>query len=108
MTDGAVNPAVYVLAPMALLAAPLFEEAVFRGLYFRRLLAGVGAVPAFVASSIAFAAIHGNPTGVPIYLLQGVIFAGVYRYTGRLSAAVAVHFLNNLITLVLLLSGAGN
>ena len=72
-----------------------------------RLLAKVGAAPAFVASSIAFAAIHGNPSGVPVYLLQAVIFGGVYRYTGRISAAIAVHFLNNAITLAVLVSGLG-
>jgi membrane protease YdiL (CAAX protease family) len=106
--DGAINPAVFILAPMAVLAAPLFEELLFRRLYFRRLLAKVGAVPAFVASSIAFAAIHGNPSGVPVYLLQAVIFGGVYRYTGRISAAIAVHFLNNAITLAVLVSGLGS
>lgn len=105
--NGAMNPAIYALAPVALLAAPLLEEILFRRLYFRRLLVAVGAVPAFVASAAAFAAIHGNPTGVPIYLLQALIFGGVYRYTGRLSAAIAVHFLNNLITLAMLISGAG-
>ena len=104
---GSINPAVFILAPMAVLAAPLFEELLFRGLYFRRLLGKVGALPAFVASSIAFAAIHGNPSGVPVYLLQAVIFGGVYRYTGRISAAIAVHFLNNAITLAVLVSGLG-
>lgn len=106
--DGAINPALYMLAPMALVAAPLLEEFVFRGLYFRRLLGKVGLVPALVSSAVAFAAIHGNASGLPVYLLQAVIFAGVYRYTGRLSSAIAVHFLNNFITLAALASGIAN
>jgi membrane protease YdiL (CAAX protease family) len=106
--DGSINPALYTLAPMALIAAPLLEEFVFRGLYFRRLLGKVGLVPALVSSAVAFAGIHGNASGLPVYLLQAVIFAGVYRYTGRLSAAIGVHFLNNLITLAVLASGIAN
>ena len=51
-----------------------------------------------------FAAFHGNIHGFAVYLWLGLVFAGVYAATGRLSCAIAVHFGNNAITLLTLLS----
>ncbi len=100
--DGGINPAVFVLAPVAGLAAPLAEEWLFRGWYFRRLARRGPLWMAYAASALMFAAIHGNVHGIPIYLLQACVFAFAYARSGRLWAAVGVHFINNAVTLALL------
>jgi len=102
--SGGLSDEAYFLIPAAVIGAPIAEELVFRGLLFRRLALTVPSWLAYAASALAFAAIHGNPSGLPIYILQGLLFAAVYAKTGRLSAAIAVHFLNNLITVALALS----
>jgi membrane protease YdiL (CAAX protease family) len=52
-----------------------------------------------VTSALLFAAIHLNLQGFVVYAWLGLVFARVYVVTGRLGAAVAVHFGNNAITL---------
>lgn len=104
--DGEINPAVFMLAPVAVLAAPLFEEWLFRGWFFRRvLLRTQQRAVAYIGSAGVFAAIHGNVHGLPIYILQGLLFAYAYERTGRLWAAVGVHFINNAVTMLVLVFG---
>ncbi len=90
------------LALSAIVAAPLAEEWLFRGLFFRRLHAAGSLSAAFTLSAVLFALIHGNPAGFLIYAWLGVVFARVYLRTGRLWTAVAVHMTNNLVTLAIL------
>ncbi len=90
------------LALSAIVAAPLAEEWLFRGLFFRRLLAVGSPAAAFTLSAILFALIHGNPAGFLIYVWLGVVFARVFLRTGRLWTAVAVHVTNNLVTMAFL------
>ena len=88
----------------ALLLAPLGEELFFRGLVFRRVAHRAGMWPGLVTSALLFAVFHGNIHGLVIYLWLGLVFAGVYVATGRLSCAIAVHFGNNAITLIALMT----
>ncbi|MEZ4385273.1 MAG: CPBP family intramembrane glutamic endopeptidase [Nannocystaceae bacterium] len=101
-----LRPELMLLGVSALLAAPVAEELLLRGVFFRRLWHQIGPEAAYLASAIAFAAIHGNPKGVLVYLWLGLVFARAYARTGRLSCAIATHFGNNAITLaILVLSG---
>jgi membrane protease YdiL (CAAX protease family) len=97
------GPEVAVLAVSALALAPLGEELLFRRQLFRRLQARVGPGPALLASALLFAAVHMNLQGLVVYAWLGLVFARVYAVTGRLGAAVAVHFGNNAVTLAFLL-----
>lgn len=101
-----LNPALIVLAVGALLLAPLTEEFVFRHMLFRRLLHRAGPTHAYFTSALLFALIHYNPQGLVIYVWLGIVFADAYRRTGRFWVPVGVHFINNVITLAILLSGA--
>lgn len=101
-----LRPELVLLAVSALIAAPIAEELLLRGVFFRRLWHRLGPEAAYLASAIAFAAIHGNPKGVLVYLWLGLIFARAYAKTGRIGCAIATHFGNNAITLaILVLSG---
>lgn len=92
----------WALAISAVVFAPLAEEALFRGLLFRRLYTRAGATAAFVLSSLCFAAIHSNLAGFVIYMWLGLVFAETLRRTGRLWTAVLVHMGNNAFALSLL------
>ncbi|WP_434418609.1 lysostaphin resistance A-like protein [Nannocystis pusilla] len=98
------GPALSSLVFSALVLAPLGEELFFRGLLFRRVAHRAGMWPALVTSALLFAAFHGNIHGLVIYFWLGLVFAGAYVATGRLACAVAVHFGNNAITLIALLT----
>lgn len=95
-----------LLAASALIAAPIAEELLLRGLFFRRLALLADARVAYAASALAFAAIHGNWTGLLVYVWLGLCFAHAYARTGRLSCAILTHAGNNAITLGLLLQGS--
>lgn len=104
------GPALASLVFSALALAPLGEELFFRGLVFRRIALRAGLWPGFVASALLFAVFHGNIHGLVVYFWLGLVFGGAYVATGRLSCAIAVHFGNNAITLLTLLTdrpGAG-
>ena len=98
------GPALSSLMFSALVLAPLGEELFFRGLLFRRLARSAGLWPALVTSALLFAVFHGNIRGFVIYMWLGLVFAGAYAATGRLTCAIAVHFGNNAITLATLLT----
>lgn len=98
------GPALASLTLSALVLAPIGEEWFFRGLLFARIARGAGPVAAYATSALLFAAFHGNLRGLVIYLWLGLVFAHALARTGRLSCAIAVHFGNNAITLLTLLS----
>lgn len=106
ITDGGwrLDPNLLALAFSALVLAPVAEEWLFRHLLFRRVYLAAGPGWAYGASACLFALSHFNASGLPIYMWQAVVFATAYRVTGRLWAAIIVHFGNNALTLVLLLS----
>lgn len=101
------SPEVGVLVVSALLLAPLGEELLFRGRLFRRVAARAGLANAYAVSALLFAAVHLNLQGFVVYAWLGLVFARAYAVTGRLGAAVAVHFGNNAVTLAALLFAPG-
>lgn len=103
-TGGPLVPAI-MLCVSATFFAPMAEEWLFRGLLYRRVRAVGGVGLAYAISAVAFAAIHGNPTGLLVYAWLGIVFAVTLQITGRLSAAMAVHLGNNAFVLATLFWG---
>tara|TARA_R110002072_G_scaffold44553_1_gene124538 strand:+ start:1692 stop:2567 length:876 start_codon:yes stop_codon:yes gene_type:complete len=82
--------------------APLGEE-----LFFRRWFYGITRKPlglwlAFLASGLAFAIIHFNPTGFVAYLWIAACCTFAYERSGSVWGAVFVHFVNNSIAAAML------
>jgi membrane protease YdiL (CAAX protease family) len=78
------------------LVAAAAEEAVFRGYPFQVLVQGIGAVPATLLASLAFAAAHGANPNVDLFALVNIFLAGIllsvaYLRTRSLWFATAVH-----------------
>lgn len=95
-----------VITLLAVVAAPISEELVFRGGIFRFLRTRVRPGLALVASSLVFAVIHVNlPSIAPLFVLA-VVFSLAYERTGSLATPIVAHALFNLNTVVLVVSGA--
>lgn len=89
----------------ALFEAPLLEEAIFRRFVFRNLMriGAVGPAAAAVVSGAIFALVHFNVvTFLPLWLL-GAALAVIYHRTGRIAVPMTIHFLFNLVNILLLL-----
>jgi membrane protease YdiL (CAAX protease family) len=82
------------VALVAVAAAPVFEEFIFRGLIFGGLRRSTGVVPAAVASASVFAIIHPPVSWIPV-LVMGLCAAAVYERTRMLAAPILVHAVYN-------------
>jgi len=102
------EPAVlWRLAPWLVVIAPFAEEVFFRGYIFRFVTDRGGLVSGILVSSLLFALVHFHLPLLPVYFLYGILFAGLYHWTGRLVAPVTAHFTVNLIGVVILGMTAG-
>lgn len=93
-----------LLAAVAFLAVvAVSEETIFRGYLIRRFAAVTGSrSAAIVLSSAVFAIGHGyeGSAGVATVGVMGVVFALVYLWRGSLVAPIAMHFLQDLISIL--------
>jgi membrane protease YdiL (CAAX protease family) len=79
---------------LAVVAAPLCEEFIFRGLIFGGLRRSMGVLPSMLSSAALFAIIHPPVSIVPVFVL-GLCTAWVYDRTRALLAPVLVHAVYN-------------
>ncbi len=86
--------------PLIVVVGPVAEEIFFRGYAFRRLLARVNVPVAYLLSSLLFALMHMNPSGIPAYTVLALIVAWSYRRTGSLWTPVIAHVVHNAIVAI--------
>ena len=79
---------------LAIAAAPLFEEFIFRGLIFGGLRRSMGALPAILASAAVFAIVHPPASMIPVFGL-GVCAALAYERSKILLAPMLAHAIYN-------------
>jgi membrane protease YdiL (CAAX protease family) len=84
----------YWLAALAIVAAPVFEEFIFRGLIFGGLRRSLGLPVAALASAAIFGLVHPPAAVIPVAAM-GLCAALVYERTGALLAPMLVHALYN-------------
>jgi membrane protease YdiL (CAAX protease family) len=87
------------LLPLAVVAAPVFEEFIFRGLIFGGLRRSYGVAAAVLASAGIFAIVHPPLSVVPVFAM-GAVAALVYERAGMLLAPMLVHAGYNAVVLV--------
>jgi ABC-2 type transport system permease protein len=80
--------------PLAVIAAPIFEEFIFRGLIFGGLRRSFGLWPAALVSAGLFAIVHPAISLVPVFVM-GVCAALVYDRTRSLLAPMLTHAVYN-------------
>jgi membrane protease YdiL (CAAX protease family) len=113
MTDGAeslrgVFGALPIpLAVLAVAVGPgIVEEFWCRGFVGRGLVSRYGFVVGVALTSVLFALMHGNPNGLPAYILMGAFLHFVYFATRSIWAPVLLHALNNGTAILFVLLGA--
>jgi len=90
----------WTIVAITVLAAPLAEEFIFRGLLFKGLCASLPVRWAVPASAAAFALIHPTMAVLPVFAL-GCIAAIAYRRTGWLLAPMLAHGIYNAVVVML-------
>ena len=85
---------------LAVVAAPIFEEFIFRGLIFGGLRRSLDAFPAIVASAAVFAIVHPPASMIPVFAL-GVCAALAFDRTKMLLAPMIAHGIYNAVVLTL-------
>lgn len=84
----------------AAVVAPVLEEFVMRGLLFRALAKRYGMGVGMVASSFIFSGLHPQlPAGFPPLFVIGIGLCAVYRASGSLLPAIAIHAVSNAVVL---------
>jgi ABC-2 type transport system permease protein len=97
--DGVPGDALAWLFPLAVIAAPIFEEFIFRGLIFGGLRRTYGLRWAALASAGIFAIVHPPLSVVPVFCM-GLGAALAYERTGMLLAPMVVHAGYNAVVLL--------
>ena len=101
MRESARELAANIWIPLlAIVAAPIFEEFIFRGLIFGGLRRSLDPLPAIVASAAVFAIVHPPASMIPVFGL-GVCAALAYDRTKMLLAPMIVHAIYNAVVLAL-------
>ncbi len=77
------------------LAAPILEELIFRGIILNGLLSNHSPVKAIIISSVLFGVVHLNPWQFISAFLIGIFSGWVYYKTKNLSLSILIHFINN-------------
>jgi membrane protease YdiL (CAAX protease family) len=83
---------------MAVLVAPFAEEFLFRGLLYRALDREWGGWKAIAGSAVFFAIYHPVLSWVPVGAV-GALNAWLFRRTGRLAPAIALHMAYNAVVM---------
>jgi len=90
------------LIGLAIIAAPVVEEVIFRGILLPGLMQHLPAMPAIVGASLIFATVHFHlPSLLPMTVL-GVGFCMAYITSGSLIAPITMHAIFNLVNIIAL------
>ncbi len=100
---GKLSPLMLIFS--TIIAAPLIEELVFRGVLFQRLRDNHGFMFSAALSSAAFGIIHFNLLQGIFGFFMGMIFAFIYERQHRLSASVLAHMSVNILEALMLVPG---
>lgn len=96
----ALNTAMVFL--VAVVLAPLLEEMMFRGYFYRALRTRLAAPAAIALSAAFFAGVHPQGLlGFPMLLAVGTVLATLREWRGSIWASVAAHACTNGLTLLI-------
>jgi membrane protease YdiL (CAAX protease family) len=100
-THNAVD--VILLVLVVVVAAPIFEELFYRGLWLRSIERRLGSTWAIVLSALVFALVHFEPYDFPALFGFGLILGWLAVRSGRLGPGIWAHVAFNAFTVVVLL-----
>lgn len=89
-----------VMAVDVAIIAPISEEFIFRGILLNRLDKKLPMIVAILLSSLLFGFLHGASGFISAFIF-GVCMCIVYLKTQNILVSISIHFLNNLLALIL-------
>lgn len=84
-----------LLIVTTVIAGPLAEEWIFRGMTYRRIRAVLGIWPAILLSALLFGVFHANMIQFLYAFPLGILFAWYYEKSGTLLVPILAHMLLN-------------
>lgn len=93
-----MNISAYFL--LTVFIAPVAEELLFRGACYTQMRKVFGPIPACLLSTALFAFLHSTPSQVYLSMMCGLLFCVVYELTGRILYSVALHFMYNVLCMI--------
>lgn len=81
--------------------APIFEEALFRGVILRGFLKNYGAAKSIIISAVLFGILHMNPIQSVTASFLGLALGWIFVKTGSLWACILFHAFNNGLTILI-------
>lgn len=103
------SPIRIILGLFAYAVLPAFaEELLFRGIIFKGLSRKAKPIASVLLSSLMFCLMHGGIQQTFYQFLLGVILALIMYYTGNIVFSMIFHFVNNLVVVILELTGGFN
>jgi len=91
----------WLLALMAVVAAPVFEEVVFRGFFYPVLKRFAGGLASAVFGAALFSAVHLYLPAVFAFFILGLCLTLAYERTGSLAVPIGMHMIFNATTLLI-------
>lgn len=91
-----------------MIAAPILEEIIFRGLVYETLRKRWSFVVSAAFSSVFFGVIHGSISAAVVAMVAGFIFCMLYERTSSIFATIIVHAINNLLAFSMICYGLDN
>ena len=91
------EPYIWVFMSVVI-AGPIFEEIVFRGLIYNYIEELGSSTAAIIVSGITFGIWHGEPVQMVYTAFMGIVLGIVYYRTRSLKYTIYVHIVNNLLS----------
>ena len=91
---------------LIIIAAPIIEEIVFRGLFYKTLKNFIPFVQASIISSLIFAIIHENILSLTILFLLSLYLTWIYERTNSILYPILTHSIFNFLNLLLIYIGS--
>lgn len=89
-----------IYALLSVIAAPVSEEIVFRGVIYEHLKKIMPFGAALLVSSLLFGAMHGTLVHLYFASICGIVFAMSYEYMGKIRYSIFIHMCFNILSLV--------
>ena len=91
---------------LIIIVAPIIEEIVFRGLFFKTLKKFVPFIQASIISSLIFAIIHENILSFTILFLLSLYLTWIYEITNSILYPILTHSIFNFLNMSLIYMGS--
>jgi uncharacterized protein len=86
----------------SIIAAPILEELIFRGVILDGLLKKYSPVKSILISSLIFGLVHLDPSQFVVGLIMGIFTGWIYYKTRILTLAILIHSVYNLASILML------